>query len=759
MTASDFLPISIGINPFTVNDANSTFADSRLQARAWGSVDQPYTPSVGPAVDSAGDSLGDGGLIVYTVPQNDDPFLASGRYTVTFTGQAVIGHNVTAGTLVSSNWDPATNTTTHVFDVAAVNGCHSAYFTFAQTRRLPTDAPGTGIKNLKIMRPTAPGALTSHDPTEYLARCFGPAIWPFRWFRTMDFTGTNEYGTDSYAWSDRTLPSDPSQAAGRGTGMSIEHMIKVARSRPGGTPHDLWWNVPHNGTDDHYTKSFQALKYGTDGVLPYTGPAGSAVSTSNPRPVPASGPLWPGAPGKVLIEYSNETWNDDFQGGQTGWLRAKAAAQMIADPSVLAWDGLDISYHQAYRYMGLQVRRIRDLAAAVWGEDGFNRDFGILLGNRLGTDPCLTQALAAIAHAELVAGTNRPTAKIVTSTAGGWYHNWNNTSATATVDEVYAEGLKGFPYTALERTVLPAEIASSGYEGNINCGMDGGSAKIGIPDTPLTRAVNLDQRAYNTTLRVCNARIADGLRILMVFNTSTGPWAIAPGNNTSGPQFRGFADYARHLELGTPLAFSPLMPAVTAPQAGASCPPFADAGFEAASLGVLGNAWAYLPGGTPWTFASNAGVTAAGSSISQNNPAPLSGSKCGFVQNVGSISQTVAGWAAGSYTIAALVSLRGAVAFAPQAVDVLVDGTLVGTLIPPSTDWAALATPPFAVAAGSHLVTFIGRNLLASATDCTAFIDAVAIQSAAAGPSSPTPTPSPTIDGLGRLLRLMRRPT
>jgi hypothetical protein len=151
-----------------------------------------------------------------------------------------------------------------------------------------------------------------------------------------------------------------------------------------------------------------------------------------------------------------------------------------------------------------------------------------------------------------------------------------------------------------------------------------------------------------------------------------------------------------------------------------------DGGFESPSVGAGG--YAYDPSGTPWTYNGNAGVTGNGSGFTAGNPNAPEGSQVGFVQTTGSMSQAVAGMAAGSYVITFDAAQRGNVQASRQDLEVLVDGTAIASFTPAGTSYAAYTTPAFTVTAGTHTIAFQGLD--SAGGDNTAFIDDVRLVSA-----------------------------
>ena len=171
-----------------------------------------------------------------------------------------------------------------------------------------------------------------------------------------------------------------------------------------------------------------------------------------------------------------------------------------------------------------------------------------------------------------------------------------------------------------------------------------------------------------------------------------------------------------------------------------------DPSFEALGLGVGYNGFAYDPTGTPWAFAGLAGVSANGSGFTSGNPAAPLGTQVAFLQNGGTISQVMAGWPAGTYTIGFSAAQRGNYGASAQSVRVLVDGSPVGTFAPAGASYQAFTTASFAVSGGSHTITFQGLNTVG---DNTAFIDGVTVKPAAATTAVVPGDPSFEALGLG----------
>jgi hypothetical protein len=153
-------------------------------------------------------------------------------------------------------------------------------------------------------------------------------------------------------------------------------------------------------------------------------------------------------------------------------------------------------------------------------------------------------------------------------------------------------------------------------------------------------------------------------------------------------------------------------------------PQVGDAGFESPSVG--GGGYQYDPAGSPWAFSGDvggSGLTGNASGFTGGNPDAPEGAQVAFLQAHGTISQQVANWAAGSYILSFQAAQRVDWQASQQDFRVLVDDNVVGTFTPSSTGYATYTTAPFTVGAGSHTITFQGRD--SAGGDNTAFLDDV----------------------------------
>ena len=109
----------------------------------------------------------------------------SGTYKLSFNGQAVIqfpeGPDMK---LVDQKYDPAANLTTA--DVVVPRGAGLLIASFTQTKRTADSADGSGITNLRVLRPGY-----GRETTELFTNDFLRSLKPFAVLRFMDWLATN----------------------------------------------------------------------------------------------------------------------------------------------------------------------------------------------------------------------------------------------------------------------------------------------------------------------------------------------------------------------------------------------------------------------------------------------------------------------------------------------------------------------------------------------------------------------------------------
>src|SRR5438552_12987513 len=120
---------------------------------------------------------------------------------------------------MSQNYDPATNTTTaDVFLDPPEDGGWYFGLNFTETRRAADGPVGSGITNLRVIRPGYAPGTTQVFTSEYLKH-----LEQFGVLRFMSFTDTNN--NQVVNWADRAEPDEPRQSTDRG--VAWEYVIDL----------------------------------------------------------------------------------------------------------------------------------------------------------------------------------------------------------------------------------------------------------------------------------------------------------------------------------------------------------------------------------------------------------------------------------------------------------------------------------------------------------------------------------------------------
>jgi hypothetical protein len=241
--------------------------------------------------------------------------IAVGKILVEWTGRADIRLNT--GTFVpAESSGPATGSLTDGERMYLTSGSVSMWI------EIHSIDPMNPVTSLKVWLPDP----SNPTVTTLRGQFFHPtflerlADFPFSFIRAMDWIHAN--GSPMQDWSDRRLPSHFNQtgalhprapAAGfsgnRVTGVAYEYAVMLANH----LHVDLWVTIPHLATDDHIRKLAQLIRFGSDGVNPYT----------SPHPSPVFPPLHPDL--KVYVEFSNEIWSSGNSFPQGNWAQDQAA--------------------------------------------------------------------------------------------------------------------------------------------------------------------------------------------------------------------------------------------------------------------------------------------------------------------------------------------------------------------------------------------------------------------------------------------------
>ncbi len=309
-----------------------------------------------------------------------DP-LMEGTIQFSFTGQAIVAvmGNVDNSSLIY-NYDSSTNVTSGSFNTRD-NAANASAIQFTNSSRTGQPGGPGGITDLKLLRPTAPNATTNYSADTI----FTTDIKDYA--RNYTLIRYQYVANQQMNWSDRTLPSYFNQAEGSQTaptyplpwdttsdnGWSWEYKVMFANE----TGTDLMISIPPLATgqtiadtNSYLVKLAELLKYGSDGVNPYTAP------TANPVYPPLNSNL------RVYLEIGNELWNwaGTFYTDYNNINQLVKQELLANSPTFQAinYDGLSItpdgngSYTNMdtwrYRYIVYRMTQISDIFRGVFGD-------------------------------------------------------------------------------------------------------------------------------------------------------------------------------------------------------------------------------------------------------------------------------------------------------------------------------------------------------------------------------------------------------
>ncbi|GCE14763.1 carbohydrate-binding protein [Tengunoibacter tsumagoiensis] len=475
---TDHLPVA-GINYTNLEG----FADAMKQSRAhwdtYGTLDGS-APS-----DANGWPTTDASIMVWEGRDNNQ-----GTYTLTFNGQADVTVSLNYATINDKTYDAGSNTTTARL-VVTDTGAENFQLNFANTIRTSGAATNTGVTNVRLMRPTSPGSSTSYDPSVIFTTELKDALSNYAYIRFMAGTNWNT----SVNWSDRTRPTDasqkkvlPGESGFEGNLIAFEYEVDLCNE----TGKDCYINIPGRANDDYVTKLAQLIKYGSDGINPYTSPQ------SNPAFAPLRSDL------KAYIEYSNEVWNFGFQ--QAHDVADAAAAEVNAGGSNLNYDGETNSIGLAMRYAARRTVQISQLFRNVFGDEMISRIRPVLewqYNNLNGTAAAMLDFVNN--YYNNVDGQHvsdpHPITYYIWGAGGAVYYGSNNDAATS-VDAIYASGLPVSHYDGdhTYQQALNIEAAWAHAYGLHFVAYEGGFAVGGDGPSDVDTAARWDPRARQSML-------------------------------------------------------------------------------------------------------------------------------------------------------------------------------------------------------------------------------------------------------------------
>ena len=502
------------IDPLSVNGFNLTGCGSVLYADEvkYGLVEETNgVPGFWYAPDDprAGAALPLSDLDSSLWPKKDaqirfNPYFLNATYKMQFTGKATVlcrerwfggqgtfmvaGQTFQATLPTGTGYDPATNTTTALVTFSPVGGLTTQCLIFTHTQRTNNSPDGSGITNLHLMRP--------QSQSSGAAPCdVGTVVYPGAKGALQNYTVYRYFGNafaDGRIWSERTQPgmpngfTSPPKREGYTNKPCWEDLIMLANEMG----KDLYLSISSRADQDYYAKLANLVKYGSDGVNPYT----------SYDQWPASGPIYPplNTNLRFYIEYSNEVWNFGFpQWGMINDDCKDAVDKNTDDGRIINYDGQGAG--QWKRWQALQTVNISNAFRSVFGDAAMGDRIRILLfdqyggyGNDLGqfiddyfnkTDPKST-----------FTGTPHPVSYYIWGGGGAIYYGSNHPDG---VDPAVQFANGSFETPALADGVFQASPTGSAWTFTDKAGICRNiSRQQATTGTPTGTATNPKQRTW-----------------------------------------------------------------------------------------------------------------------------------------------------------------------------------------------------------------------------------------------------------------------
>jgi len=318
-----------------------TITSGNVDANGWPTVDARWTNDYRPFAEWAG--------------QIDDPeqyrIDYSGTYKCSFKGQADVSGS--SCTISNAGYDANTNITTFDMFISPPAPYHGYFeIIFENTKRTPASPVGSGLSELRVIRPGYP-LDTSQVFTDEFIRCLKNAA--FSTIRFMGVAQTNgntswdAVGPTYQSWSIRKKTTDATQVTiptlNKKDGWAWEYIVELCNI----VDMDLWLCIPVAVDDDYLLQLAQLIYNNLDSHL------------------------------NVYIEHSNEIWNWGFN--QYAWNVAAAQDEVDAGGSNLNYDGETEPMYWGARRHARRTMEAVNIFASVFGSGEINnRIRGVVAG-------------------------------------------------------------------------------------------------------------------------------------------------------------------------------------------------------------------------------------------------------------------------------------------------------------------------------------------------------------------------------------------
>lgn len=474
--------VGIGINQLSYFDGAQAMADVVRESQFRG-LDWSDTP----AADAHGNPTQDFILIF-----SSERF-AAGTYKLVFKGKATIVVSGTAENggqapfITNQRYKSSTNTTTA--DVVIPNILTgNAWFNFSRTRRSSVSTRADGLSDLHLWRPGYPT-----DGSVLFTKEFLNAMKKFHVIRGMDFASANSNA--SVAWSDRADMNFQGYVGSKG--QPWELLVQLAND----ANRDIWINVPVQANDAYIRNLARLIRYGSDGVTPYT----------RPQTNPVYAPLKPGL--KVYVEYGNELWNSGAGFYGFGWSVNLATQHMADTTHPIAYDGaLTDTYLAHRRWIAYRSASIGLLFRQVFGDAAMMDRVRPVLTSQVGNANVYLSEGLKWAEGFYGQVRTRPVNKVARQVndlwwgAGGAAYYDSTTAPSDTQASTMRAYFAGLPSAEFASNTAIDATWSRGY-GLKSVAYEGGPGPGGSPLGTATGSVNLAQ-TYNADPRMRDRMVA-----------------------------------------------------------------------------------------------------------------------------------------------------------------------------------------------------------------------------------------------------------
>ena len=462
----------LGANLPGITDYSFTpvYVDLVNQARVFGPPDHPWGGSTDIVpVGSDGWPTGDFGIFLMTRPG------MAGTYKASFTGKADVSLNGSFNTtLANLSYNAALNRTT--FDVVRGPNTDGAQMVlqFRDTQLNASSPKGSGIKDLKVIRP----GYDALNPPLFTPE-FMQHISRFKVLRFMDWLRTN--GNPTVRWSERsTLQTHYMSDAG----VPWEHVIALANL----AKKDIWINIPA-GADDYYVLQLARLM----------------KSTLNPD-------------SRIYVEYSNELWNGGFS--QYGVNRDLAARELYNDPgSRLAYDGNTQVDVLTYRRIAKRGKEISDIFRSVYGDAAMMATVRPVFASQV------VQTYLAQLGLDFINEVYGPPARYFYAYAGAPYLNLGRQQTVDGLDsDAVLQAMNDSLGTLARGAYFEKNMAFASWYGLRFFAYEGGTDTFGPGSIAAKKAASLDPRLLDICKRYLRNWYAAGGELFMWFTAGAGNW-------------------------------------------------------------------------------------------------------------------------------------------------------------------------------------------------------------------------------------------